>query len=58
MQEHVKGIRERGLKQVEGVHAAGKGLLQPLSKGCNEQKFSYIQGETNAYIWKVAMLRI
>lgn len=50
------GMGERGIKQEEGVHAVGKGPLQLLSKSCNEQMFSRIQGETNAYIWKAAML--
>lgn len=51
-------MKERGLKQEERVHAVGKGPLQLLSKGCDEQKFSRIQGETNAYIWKATMLRV
>lgn len=48
---------ERSLKQEEGVNTVGKGPLQLLSTGCNDHRFLYVQGETNAYIWKAAVLR-
>lgn len=55
VQEHVKGMGERSLKQEE-LHAVDKGPLQLLSKGFNEYRFSCNQGETRVYNWKGATL--